>query len=336
VKNIIQWKRGSSTLTHLDRMSLMRHDLEELKENERTLDALIDAMKETSKRQLLIENKHAYVKCHDLHNIDMYKDQMIMVVKAPSESQLILMDGDPPPVVLKSEKEEIDVFFCPDPSSDNGGLHPAAPDTSDDESFSNASVTTRKRSSRASRRAAAASLRKRNLGSAQRNLSKAFEEMTGGSRANAAAKSKSNLFGAFNATVKRERAATEDSDEAGKPSDGDGDENENEEDAECATTFKSTTTKDLTLLGEPADEIESLGIKRDVKLSLFTPQKNLLPPPTHSNGSETKWELAEMDSFSPSYIPQSDERFFPLEPEAEYNFLLAESEGVMDLFDYDI
>lgn len=57
----------------------MRHDLEELKENERHLDTLIETMKEASKRQQ--EAKYAFVTCQDLHNIDMYKDQMIMVVK---------------------------------------------------------------------------------------------------------------------------------------------------------------------------------------------------------------------------------------------------------------
>lgn len=78
MKNVIQWKRGSS-LNNLDRISLMRHDLEELKENERQLDALIETMKEASKRQQ--EAKFSYVTCQDLHNIDMYKEQMIMVVK---------------------------------------------------------------------------------------------------------------------------------------------------------------------------------------------------------------------------------------------------------------
>jgi E2F transcription factor CC-MB domain len=77
VKNVIQWKRGS--FNSLDRASLMRQNLEELKENERQLDALINTMKETSKRQH--EARFAYVTCQDLHNIEMYKDQMIMVVK---------------------------------------------------------------------------------------------------------------------------------------------------------------------------------------------------------------------------------------------------------------
>ncbi len=62
----------------------MRHDLEELKENERQLDALIETMKEASKRQQ--EARHSYVTCQDLHNIDMYKDQMVMVVKGESKS----------------------------------------------------------------------------------------------------------------------------------------------------------------------------------------------------------------------------------------------------------
>jgi hypothetical protein len=241
------------------------------------------------------ENKHAFVTSQDLHDIDFYADQMIMVVKAPPESQLILMDGDPPPIVLKSEKEEIDIFFCPESA---GGMHPAV--TSDDEE-----------TPRPHRKALTqkSSEKRRNLGSAQRNLSKAFEEMI-------PRKAKSKLFAEFNATVSRES-----SDE--------GVNTEQEEDEEDAASFKATTitTNDLMLLNDPSDPPStSFGIKKDVKLSLFSPQKN--------------WpEMTEMPSLSPNFpFSHSDDptAFFPLEPEAEYNFMLAETEGIMDLFDYDI
>lgn len=309
MKNIIQWKRGSS-LNNLDRISMMRNDLDSLKENERQLDQLIETLKDSSKKQS--ECKQAYVTSQDLHDIDMYTDQMIMVVKAPPESQLILMDGDPPPIVLKSDKEEIDIFFCPDPSA--GGLQPAvasndsSTDTEEDETPRphRKSLTATKTSEQ----------KRRNLGSAQRNLSKAFEEMI-------PRKSKSKLFAAFNATVSRES-----SDE--------GVNTEQDEDEEDITTqpFKSTTitTTDLMLLNDPTTEeaqpsaTTSFGLKTDVKLSLFSPQKN--------------WtELAEMPSLSPNFpFSHSDDAagFFPLEPEAEYNFLLADTEGIMDLFDYNI
>lgn len=314
VKNIIQWKRGSS-LSNLDRISLMRNDLDELKENERQLDNLIEKIKINSKRQS--ESKQAYVTCQDLHNIDMYNDQVIMVVKAPPETQLILMDGNPPPVVLKSEKDEIDIFFCPDPSA--GGLQPAAAslNSSDDEEAST--------SVRQHRKVASSTTTKRNgVGSAQRNLLKAFDET--GSEPKAT-KSKSNLFSQFNATVR-----CESSDEGLNRN-----EDTEEDDEDITTTtkpFKSTTitTKDLMLLNDPSsEELEpSYGIKKDVKLSLFSPQKG---------GSWTD-TLPDLGGFSPSYpFSHSDDPaggFFPLEPDAGYNFLLAESEGIMDLFDYNI
>lgn len=294
----------------------MRNDLDEQKENERQLDNLIEKIKNSSKR--LNDSKQAYVTSQDLHNIDIYNEQMIMVVKAPPESQLILMDGDPPPVVLKSEKDEIDIFFCPDPSA--GGLQPAAASLDTDSDDEDARPH-RKASMSASAK------KRRNLGSAQRNLSKAFEEMV----EPRTAKTKSNLFKAFNATVTRE------------PRSGSLKSSEDTEDDEdilksSQNSFKSTTitTKDLMLLNEPStDELEpSFGIKKDVKLSLFSPQKNL------QNGGSSWTEMPEMPNFSPSFLfSHSDDvatGFFPLEPDAEYNFLLEENEGIMDLFDYKI
>ncbi|XP_070502858.1 transcription factor E2F5-like [Chironomus tepperi] len=318
VKNVIQWKRGNS-FNNLDRVTLMRHDLDELKENERQLDSLIDTMKEASKRQN--EARYAYVTCHDLHNIEMYKEQMIMVVKAPSESQLILMDGDPPPVVLKSEKDEIDIFFCPDPSSGNSGLHPAAPDDSDDD-LPKSSTHNRRSTSTTS-----TSAKKRNLGSAQRNLSKAFDDMSSNkTNNNSCSTSKNNLFNSFNATVEREVKH--------EPFDEPSSNNDTEED-DIPKAFRTSaikTQKDLMLNNdEPTEESEqSSEIKKDVKLSIFSPQKSQC-------GSAQKWEMPDIGSFSPSFfLGSSDDRFFPLEPDAEYNFLLSDTEGIADLFDYKI
>jgi hypothetical protein len=319
VKNVIQWKRGSS-LNNLDRVTAMRQDLDELRESERQLDALIETMKEASKRQN--EARYSYVTCNDLHNIDMYKDQMIMVVKAPPESQLILLDGenpsDPPPVVLKSEKDEIDIFFCPDPTSGNGGLHPAAPDSSD-ESDSKPSTSTVRRST-------SSSSKKRSLGSAQRNLSKAFDDIApraGSSSTSTPSTSRSNLFNAFNATVEREGKVEVDEEESTAST----------EDDDIAKPFRRSainTQKDLMLLNEPSDETEQSEIKKDVKLSIFSPQKSQC-------GSAQKWESLDIESFSPSFfLGPADDRFFPLEPDAEYNFMLSDSEGIADLFDYKI
>jgi hypothetical protein len=75
---------------------------------------------------------------------------------------------------------------------------------------------------------------------------------------------------------------------------------------------------------------ESDQLTSDVKLSLFSPTKSQL-------GSAQKWELPDIGSFSPSFLlGPSDDRFFQLEPDADYNFSLADTEGIADLFDYKI
>lgn len=302
----------------------MRNDLDELKENEKQLDNLINRIKISNNRQT--ECKKAYVTCQDIHSIDMYKDQMVMVVKAPAEAQLILMEGDPPPVVLKSEKEEIDIFFCPDPSSGEmqhatTSLNNIVSDSDDDE----ASTSTRPHRKAASSTASAN--KRKSLGSAQRNLSKAFEELIPASTK--AGKSKNNLFKAFNATVCRESSndginTNEDTDD--------------DDDVTSTRPFRSAaiTTKDLLLLSDPSSEelSSSFGIKKDVKMSLFSPQKSF-----PVNGGSSWSDLPEMANLSPSYsFAHSEDHagFFPIEPDAEYNFMLADSEGIMDLFDYKI
>lgn len=228
------------------------------------------------------------------------------------------MDGDPPPVVLKSEKEEIDIFFCPDPSSGNTGLHQAAPDSSEDETNTLKAST----SSSTGIRRSTSSKKRGVLGTAQRNLSKAFDDIpcsNGTSSTSTAVKS--NLFGAFNATVEREPKTQEEFDE--EPS--------TEED-DIPKPFRASainTQKDLMLLNGGGTE-ESDQLNSDVKLALFSPQKSQC-------GSAQKWELPDIGSFSPSFLlGPSDDRFFQLEPDADYNFSLADTEGIADLFDYKI
>lgn len=259
-----------------------------------------------------------------------------MFFTAPPESQLILMDGDPPPVVLKSEKDEIDIFFCPDPSSGHGGLHAAAaPDSSDDEVSSSSTVVIKPSTSSRS-----TTSKKRTFGSAQRNLSKAFDDVPcdeeGVASINNINKARSNLFGTFNASIKRESKALE-------HVDNDEDDEEEAEEEETTTEeedipkpFRASainTQKDLMLLNGDANGTgseESDQLANDVKLALFSPLKSQC-------GSAQKWEIPDIGSFSPSFLlGSSDDRFFQLEPDADYNFSLNDSEGIADLFDYKI
>lgn len=284
----------------------MKNDLDELKENERQLDSLIEKIKISSKRQN--ECKQAYVTYQDLHNIDKNNDQMIMVVKSPPETQLILMEGDPPPIVLKSEKDEINIFFCPDPTS--GGLQATSISSDTDDEEASTSIRQHRKS------ASSTTNKRKGVGSAQRNLMKDFDDMSSEPKSG---KAKNNLFSKFNATVYREPK-------------------ENKETAKTSTKSHSIITKDLMLENDPhSEELESsFAVKKDVKFSLFSPQKSF-----QING-DGSWAdtISGMESFSPGFsFSNSDDPtggFFPLEPDAGYNFLLAESEGIMDLFDYKI
>jgi hypothetical protein len=306
VKNIIQWKRGNSL--NFDRISVMRHDLDELKENERELDVLIETLKEISKKDI-DNNKFAYVTCTDLHNIDMYADQMIMVVKAPPDSQLGLLDteGDPPPFYLKSEKDEIDIFFCPD-STNTGGLHPAVAPQDSTDSEDESSVRKHRKSLTASAN------KRRSLGSAQRNLNKEFDRMAPKDR-----KSKSKLFSEFNATVCQESSV----------------DSVDVEDLVSAHT--SSNNKDLMINDQTSsNSLEpAFNIQKDVKLPFFSPQK------TQSNATESATTWTDMPTVS-ELLPTSfsftnddpSSGFYSIEPEVEYDYLLAETEGIMDLFDF--
>lgn len=253
---------------------------------------------------------------------------------APPESQLILMDGDPPPVVLKSEKEEIDIFFCPDPSSGQGGLHAAAPDSSDDEVPSSSTV-------KPSTSSSTTRSKKRTFGSASRNLSKAFDDVPCDEDGvaitnNNVNKARSNLFGTFNASIKRESKALDNEEEEEEEVE---EEETTTEEEDIPKPFRASainTQKDLMLLNGAVNGSNGIGsedsdqLANDVKLALFSPLKSQC-------GSAQKWEIPDIGSFSPSFLlGSSDDRFFQLEPDADYNFSLNDSEGIADLFDYKI
>lgn len=249
------------------------------------------------------------------------------------------MDGDPPPVVLKSEKEEIDIFFCPDPSSGGNGLQIAAPDSSEDEMSSSSNTTglkpsTSSASNGITRRST--SSKKRPYGSAQRNLSKAFDDVPCNGKVTTE-KVRNNLFGSFNASIKRQTRSMGgiDDDDYDDEEEMEAEEPSTEED-DIPKPFRAINTqKDLMLLngttnGNAINNEENDQLANDVKLSLFSPQKSQC-------GSAQKWEIPDIGSFSPSFLLGStDDRFFQLEPDADYNFSLADTEGIADLFDYKI
>ncbi|KAL9835107.1 transcription factor E2F1 isoform 2-T2 [Geothlypis trichas] len=119
-KNHIQWLGSQATVGAPGRHRLLEKELRELQAAERQLDDLIQMC--TVQLRLLTEdpaNQHAaYVTCQDLRSIVDPAEQMVMVIKAPPETQLQVSDpAEAFQVSVKSTQGPIDVFLCPEDSS---------------------------------------------------------------------------------------------------------------------------------------------------------------------------------------------------------------------------
>ncbi|XP_075624653.1 transcription factor E2F1 [Balearica regulorum gibbericeps] len=119
-KNNIQWLGSQATVGAPGRHRLLEKELRELQAAERQLDDLIQTC--TVQLRLLTEdpaNQHAaYVTCQDLRSIVDPSEQMVMVIKAPPETQLQVSDpAEAFQVSVRSTQGPIDVFLCPEDSS---------------------------------------------------------------------------------------------------------------------------------------------------------------------------------------------------------------------------
>ncbi|XP_059561878.1 transcription factor E2F1 [Myotis daubentonii] len=119
-KNHIQWLGSHATVGIGGQLEGLTKDLQQLQENERQLDHLIHVC--TTQLQLLSEDadsqRLAYVTCQDLRSIADPAEQMVMVIKAPPETQLQAMDSSEAfQISLKSQQGPIDVFLCPEESA---------------------------------------------------------------------------------------------------------------------------------------------------------------------------------------------------------------------------
>lgn len=94
-KNNIQWKceknsiDGSNSFafgTELDNKQL---EMEMLEQKENNLDKLIKKIRDEINAQFHNTN-YAYVTNSDLKNIDIFKDQTVIVIKAPPEAKLVV------------------------------------------------------------------------------------------------------------------------------------------------------------------------------------------------------------------------------------------------------
>eukprot|EP00075_Anas_platyrhynchos_P009420 XP_027298673.1 transcription factor E2F1 [Anas platyrhynchos] len=119
-KNNIQWLGSQAAAGASSQHRLLEKELRELQAAERQLDDLIQTC--TVQLRLLTEdpaNQHAaYVTCQDLRSIVDPSEQMVMVIKAPPETQLQVSDPTEAfQVSVKSTQGPIDVFLCPEDSS---------------------------------------------------------------------------------------------------------------------------------------------------------------------------------------------------------------------------
>ncbi|XP_003411557.2 transcription factor E2F1 [Loxodonta africana] len=124
-KNHIQWLGSHTAVGISGQLEGLTQDLRHLQESERQLDHLIHVC--TTQLRLLSEDadsqRLAYVTCQDLRSIADPAEQMVVVIKAPPETQLQAVDSSETfQIYLKSKQGPIDVFLCPEESS--GGISP--------------------------------------------------------------------------------------------------------------------------------------------------------------------------------------------------------------------
>ncbi|XP_073844907.1 E2F transcription factor 1 [Musca autumnalis] len=119
-KNNIQWKCGNSLLTS-ERSNDIKLESERLEQKENELNMLIDQIRNELHGEISRNDQLAYVTHSDLLNVDLFKDQIIIVIKAPPEAKLVLPDSlNPREIHVKAENNgEINVFLCHDTSPEN-------------------------------------------------------------------------------------------------------------------------------------------------------------------------------------------------------------------------
>ncbi|XP_075033642.1 transcription factor E2F1 [Mixophyes fleayi] len=119
-KNHIQWLGSRSVVESSSRYQMLVKDCQDLLATEQELDDLLH--KCTTQLKLLTEESESqhlgYVTCQDLRSIADPSERMLMVIKAPPETQMQVSDPtEGLQISLKSTRGPIDVFLCPDDTS---------------------------------------------------------------------------------------------------------------------------------------------------------------------------------------------------------------------------
>ncbi|XP_020669884.1 transcription factor E2F1 isoform X2 [Pogona vitticeps] len=118
-KNHIQWLGGRSAVGGTRSQELVK-ELQDLQVAEQQLESLIQMC--TTQFKLLTEDPEnkgsAYVTCQDLRSIADPSEQLVMVIKAPPETQMQVSDPKEAfQIAVKSTQGPIDVFLCPEETS---------------------------------------------------------------------------------------------------------------------------------------------------------------------------------------------------------------------------
>ncbi|XP_044267751.1 transcription factor E2F5-like [Tribolium madens] len=112
-KNNIQWKASRKDNEKFLRLT---KDLQDLENQENDLNRMIN----TVKKQLmgLNNDKHGFVTYQDLRSIEKFKQNTVIVVKAPPKTHLSVKtaskEDNKYSIQLKSDTGEIEVFLCPE------------------------------------------------------------------------------------------------------------------------------------------------------------------------------------------------------------------------------
>ncbi|XP_047221554.1 transcription factor E2F1 isoform X2 [Girardinichthys multiradiatus] len=119
-KNNIQWLGNRVDASLVSRNKELQREVCDLTEAEEQLDELIS--KCTLQLRLLTDDpqnkKLGYVRCQDLRQSFDSPDQLVMVIRAPPETQMQVTEpSEGYHVSLKSTQGPIDVFLCPEDSS---------------------------------------------------------------------------------------------------------------------------------------------------------------------------------------------------------------------------
>lgn len=94
-KNNIQWKGGEiggsfgDLIADDDPSTSKQYELDALEQKENHLDELIKSIRDEINTQFQ-NTSHAYITNNDLKTIDIFKDQTVIVIKAPPEAKLVV------------------------------------------------------------------------------------------------------------------------------------------------------------------------------------------------------------------------------------------------------